>query len=140
MMRRHGWTVAFPEHAFATVDHIVPTSSQQPFLDVMAEEMMSALERNCRDAGIRLWAPDSDNQGIVHVISPGVGTHAAGHDHRVRRQSHLDARRPRRHRLRHWDVAGARRADVWCLALDPLKVRRVDVNGRLKIAASTPRT
>ena len=31
---------AFPERTFATVDHIVPTSSQQrPFLDVMAEEM-----------------------------------------------------------------------------------------------------
>ena len=32
MMRQHGWTVAFPERTFATVDHIVPTSSQKrPF-------------------------------------------------------------------------------------------------------------
>src|SRR5258707_316339 len=74
MMRQHGWTVAFPERTFATVDHIVPTRSQQrPFLDVMAEEMMGALERNCRDAGIKLWAPDSENQGIVHVIGPELG-------------------------------------------------------------------
>src|SRR5437868_4719663 len=54
MLRQHGWRVAFPDRTFATVDHIVPTSTQQrPFLDVMAEEMTTALERNCRDAGIR---------------------------------------------------------------------------------------
>src|SRR5476649_1720681 len=74
MMRQQGWTVAFPERTFATADHIVPTKSQKrPFLDMMAEEMMSALERNCRDAGINLWAPDNDNQGIVHVIGPELG-------------------------------------------------------------------
>jgi len=27
------------------------------------EEMMGSLKRNCRDAGIRLWAPDNENQG-----------------------------------------------------------------------------
>src|SRR5438477_654295 len=74
MLRQHGWRVAFPERTFATVDHIVPTSTQQrPFLDVMAEQMTAALERNCRDAGINLWAPDSEDQGIVHVIGPELG-------------------------------------------------------------------
>ena len=74
MMRQHGWAVAFPERTFATVDHIVPTSSQKrPFLDMMAEQMMSALEHNCLEAGIKLWAPDSENQGIVHVIGPELG-------------------------------------------------------------------
>src|SRR6476469_7278647 len=74
MLRQHGWRVAFPERTFATVDHIVPTRSQQrPFLDLMAEEMTSALERNCRDAGIRLWPPDNENQRIVHVIGPELG-------------------------------------------------------------------
>ena len=74
MLRQHGWGVAFPERTFATVDHIVPTLSQQrPFLDLMAEEMTSALERNCRAFGIKLWAPGSDNQGIVHVIGPELG-------------------------------------------------------------------
>ena len=58
MLRQHGWGVAVPERTFATVDHIVPTSSQtRPFLDVMAEEMTTALERNCREFGIQLWAP-----------------------------------------------------------------------------------
>jgi len=27
MLRQHGWRVAYPERTFATVDHIVPTSS-----------------------------------------------------------------------------------------------------------------
>src|SRR6476646_11111343 len=74
MLRQHGWKVAFPDRTFATADHIVPTKSQtRPFLDVMAEEMMGSLERNCRDAGIHLWAPGNDNQGIVHVIGPQLG-------------------------------------------------------------------
>src|SRR5207248_1155540 len=71
MLRQHGWRVAFPERTFATVDHIVPTSTQnRPFLDLVAEDMATALERNCRGAGIELWTPDSEEQGIVHVIGP----------------------------------------------------------------------
>ena len=55
MLRARGWAVRFPERTIGTVDHIVPTLDQRrPFLDVMAEDMLSALERNCRDAGIRL--------------------------------------------------------------------------------------
>src|SRR5437868_6546036 len=74
MLRQSGWRVAFPERTFATADHIVPTLSQRrPFLDVMAEEMMSSLERSCREFGINLWAPDNENQGIVHVIGPELG-------------------------------------------------------------------
>ena len=132
MMRQHGWTVAFPERTFATVDHIVPTSSQKrPFLDVMAEEMMTALERNCRDAGISLWAPDSDNQGIVHVIGPELGltqpgmTIACGDSH-TSTHGALGAIA--------FGIGTSQVRDVLtsqCLALDPLKVRRVDVNGRL---------
>ena len=47
MMRSRGLRVLFPNRTFATVDHIVPTLDQRrPFLDVMAEEMISSLERN----------------------------------------------------------------------------------------------
>src|SRR5471030_2193213 len=133
MMRQHGWTVAFPERTFATVDHIVPTSSQKrPFLDMMAEEMMTALERNCRDAGISLWAPDSDNQGIVHVIGPELGltqpgmTIACGDSH-TSTHGALGAIA--------FGIGTSQVRDVLtsqCLALDPLKVRRVDVTGRLR--------
>src|SRR5919197_6301444 len=59
MLRQHGWRVAFPDRTFATVDHIVPTVSvRRPFLDVMAEEMTAALEKNCREFGVRLAGPD----------------------------------------------------------------------------------
>ena len=38
MIRQHGWGVPFPQRTFATVDHIVPTSSQKrPFIDLTAE-------------------------------------------------------------------------------------------------------
>src|SRR5713226_2999286 len=74
MLRQHGWHVAFPERTFATVDHIVPTDERRrPFVDLVAEEMTTALERNCREFGIHLSGPDSREQGIVHVIGPELG-------------------------------------------------------------------
>ena len=104
---------ARPERTFATVDHIVPTLDQvRPFADAMAEDMMAALERNCREHGIPLFDLSSGAQGIVHVIGPGARADAAGHDDRLRRQPHLDARRVRRDRVRHRHVAGARRAGL----------------------------
>ena len=60
MLRQHGWKVAFPGRTFGTIDHIVPTDSKKrPFIDLMAEDMTAALERNCREAGIPLWTLDS---------------------------------------------------------------------------------
>jgi 3-isopropylmalate/(R)-2-methylmalate dehydratase large subunit len=51
-LRRRGWKVLMPERTFATVDHIVPTDDQlRPFRDSLAEEMMSAIEVNCRAMG-----------------------------------------------------------------------------------------
>jgi 3-isopropylmalate/(R)-2-methylmalate dehydratase large subunit len=132
MLRQHGWRVAFPERTFATIDHIVPTRSQQrPFLDVMAEEMTASLERNCRDAGIRLWSPDHENQGIVHVIGPELGltqpgmTIACGDSHTSTHGAFGAIA---------FGIGTSQVRDVLasqCLALDPLKVRRIEVTGRL---------
>src|SRR2546427_1492989 len=73
-LRQRGWKVARPDRTFATVDHIVPTRQRQrPFLDVMAEDMIASLERNCRDFGIPLYDIGDDRQGIVHVIGPELG-------------------------------------------------------------------
>ncbi len=132
MLRQHGWRVAFPERTFATVDHIVPTDSKRrPFLDLMAEEMTTALERNCREFGINLWSADSPDQGIVHVIGPQLGltqpgmTIACGDSHTSTHGAvgaiafGIGTSQVR-------DVLAAQ-----CLALEPLKVRRIDVNGRL---------
>src|SRR5213594_3492836 len=132
MLRQNQWRVAFPERTFATIDHIVPTiARQRPFLDVMAEEMSAALERNCRDFGVSLWAPDSRDQGIVHVIGPELGltqpgmTIACGDSH-TSTHGALGAIA--------FGIGTSQVRDVLasqCLALDPLKVRRIDVNGRL---------
>jgi 3-isopropylmalate/(R)-2-methylmalate dehydratase large subunit len=132
MLRQHQWSVRFPNRTFATIDHIVPTSTQRrPFLDVMAEEMASSLERNCRDAGIPLWTPDDEQQGIVHVIGPELGltqpgmTIACGDSH-TSTHGALGALA--------FGIGTSQVRDVLasqCLALDPLRVRRLDVNGRL---------
>jgi len=133
MLRQHGWRVAFPHRTFGTIDHIVPTSTQQrPFLDVMAEEMATSLERNCREHGIPLWTPDHENQGIVHVIGPELGltqpamTIACGDSH-TSTHGALGAIA--------FGIGTSQVRDVLasqCLALDPLMVRRVDVNGALR--------
>ena len=74
MIRELGVPVRFPKRTFATVDHIIPTDDQsRPFSDDLAEAMMTELERNCRDHGIRFFGPESGAQGIVHVIGPELG-------------------------------------------------------------------
>jgi len=135
MLRQQKWPVACPDRTFATVDHIVPTNTQQrPFLDVTAEEMTTALERNCREFGIQLFAPGgggADNQGIVHVIGPQLGltqpgmTIACGDSH-TSTHGALGAIA--------FGIGTSQVRDVLasqCLALDPLKVRRIEVVGRL---------
>src|SRR5829696_8077443 len=136
MIRQHGWRVAYPERTFATVDHIVPTSVQRrPFIDLTAEEMTSVLERNCREFGIELFAPGgggAEHQGIVHVIGPELGLTQPGMiiacgDSHTSTHGALGAIA--------FGIGTSQVRDVLasqCLALDPLRVRRIDVNGQLK--------
>jgi 3-isopropylmalate/(R)-2-methylmalate dehydratase large subunit len=132
-LRARGWRVRFPARTFATVDHIVPTREVgRPFLDVMAEEMMSALERNCRDFGISLYDLGHANQGIVHVIGPELGltqpgmTIACGDSH-TSTHGALGAVA--------FGIGTTQVRDVLasqCLAMEPLKVRRLTVTGALR--------
>ncbi len=132
MLRARGWTVRFPNRTIATVDHIVPTRDlRRPFVDVMAEDMLAALERNCRDAGVRLLDLHSGSQGIVHVIGPELGltqpgmTIACGDSH-TSTHGALGAVA--------FGIGTSQVRDVLasqCLALDPLKVRRISVSGTL---------
>jgi 3-isopropylmalate/(R)-2-methylmalate dehydratase large subunit len=74
MMREQGLTALCPERTFATVDHIIPTDTRRrPYADEQAEGMMSAIERNCREFGIRFFDAASGQQGIVHVLGPELG-------------------------------------------------------------------
>lgn len=74
MLRDRGLKVLHPELTLATVDHIIPTDNQaRPFKDALAEEMMSAIEKNCREFGVTLLNLNDKRQGIVHVVGPEQG-------------------------------------------------------------------
>lgn len=131
-LRARNWPVARPDRTFATTDHIIPTASRaRPFLDVMAEDMLSALETNCRDFGVPFWGLDSDRQGIVHVIGPELGltqpgmTIACGDSHTSTHGAFGSVA---------FGIGTSQVRDVLasqCLAMEPLKVRRIRVNGTL---------
>jgi len=131
-LRAHGWKVARPDRTFATTDHIIPTKSRQrPFLDVMAEDMLVSLERNVRDFGIRYAGLDDDRQGIVHVIGPELGltqpgmTIACGDSHTSTHGAFGAVA---------FGIGTSQVRDVLasqCLALEPIKVRRIRLTGHL---------
>ena len=131
-LRQRGWKVARPDRTFATVDHIVPTRQRQrPFLDVMAEDMISSLERNCRDFGIPLYDIGDERQGIVHVIGPELGltqpgmTIACGDSHTSTHGAFGAVA---------FGIGTSQVRDVLasqCMALEPLRVRRIRVTGEL---------
>ena len=102
-MKRRGLKVRRPRQMFGTPDHYVPTSGR-------------TIAR-CGDAGDR---PDDQPVRRKHALgrhpqfriarsAPGhcpcdrarTGHHAAGPDHRVQRQPHVDPWRAGRHRVRH---------------------------------------
>ena len=132
MLRRRGIGVACPERTYGTVDHIIPTLDQaRPFADDLAEQMMSAFERNCREFGIRTAGLNSDWQGIVHIIGPELGltqpgmTIACGDSHTSTHGAFGAVA---------FGIGTSQVRDVLasqCLAIDPLKVRRITVSGEL---------
>src|SRR6478672_4772045 len=135
MIRQQGWKVAFPERTFATVDHIVPTSVQRrPFIDLTAEEMTTVLERNCREYGIRLYAPGGDGgefQGIVHVIGPELGLTQPGMTI-VCGDSHTSTHGA--FGALAFGIGTSQVRDVLAsqsIAMSPMNVRRIEVTGAL---------
>jgi 3-isopropylmalate/(R)-2-methylmalate dehydratase large subunit len=132
MLRENGMDVAFRDRTFATVDHIVPTDlRQRPFLDKEAEELTQALERNVAQFGVEFFGLDSMNQGIVHVIGPQLGltqpgmTLACGDSHTSTHGAFGTLA---------FGIGTSQVRDVLAtqtLAMDKLKVRRINVNGVL---------
>ena len=79
MLKELGLSVRMPERTFATLDHIIPTTSQQrPYADPLAEEMAVHLIRNTKESGVPLFDIASGRQGIVHVIGPELGLSQPG--------------------------------------------------------------
>lgn len=132
MLRERGLKVLYPDRTVATVDHIVPTENQaRPFADVLAEEMIQALENNCKDYGVRFYNIGSGSQGIVHVIAPEQGltqpgmTIACGDSHTSTHGAFGAIA---------FGIGTSQVRDVLAsqtLALSKLKVRKIEVNGKL---------
>jgi 3-isopropylmalate/(R)-2-methylmalate dehydratase large subunit len=132
MLRERNLTVMYPDRTVATVDHIVPTENQaRPFADSLAEEMIQHLERNTKEHNIRFYNVGSGSQGIVHVIAPEQGltqpgmTIACGDSHTSTHGAFGAIS---------FGIGTSQVRDVLAsqtLALSKLKVRRVEVNGKL---------
>jgi 3-isopropylmalate/(R)-2-methylmalate dehydratase large subunit len=132
MLRARGWKVPFPSRTVATVDHIIPTTRlARPFADAQAEEMLTSLQKNCRDFGVPLHDLGTPEQGIVHVIGPELGltqpgmTIACGDSHTSTHGAFGALA---------FGIGTSQVRDVLasqCLAMDPMRLRRIDVTGRL---------
>jgi 3-isopropylmalate/(R)-2-methylmalate dehydratase large subunit len=132
MLRDRNLTVLHPERTLATVDHIIPTQNQaRPFVDLLAEDMMSAIEKNCKEFGVELLDLDDNRQGIVHVVGPEQGltqpglTMACGDSHTSTHGAFGAIA---------FGIGTSQVAYVLAtqtLAMMRPKVRRVEVNGKL---------
>src|ERR1700720_1118957 len=73
-LRAEGRKVRRPDLTFAVMDHSVSTTDRTLLiLDNDAKLQFDALEKNCREFGVRLFDMNSKNQGIVHIIGPELG-------------------------------------------------------------------
>ncbi|MFY7817410.1 MAG: 3-isopropylmalate dehydratase large subunit [Akkermansiaceae bacterium] len=132
MLRDLGLKVKFPSRTFATVDHIVPTINQDAPQDPLAAEMMEALQKNCEDFGVTYFDLRSGKQGIVHVVGPEQGitqpgtTIACGDSHTATHGAFGAIA---------FGIGTTQVRDVLAtqtMALEPLKVRRIEVTGQLR--------
>jgi 3-isopropylmalate/(R)-2-methylmalate dehydratase large subunit len=76
-LRARGLKLRRPDRTFATMDHAIPTriapSGKRALAVGPAAEQVSALQNNCDEFGVPLYAVDDERQGIVHVIGPELG-------------------------------------------------------------------
>jgi len=74
-LRLAGRRVRRTDLTFATIDHNVPTTTDERFVikDQIAAQQIATLRKNCDASGIPLFDIGSGRQGIVHVIGPELG-------------------------------------------------------------------
>src|SRR5258708_26822411 len=93
-LRAEGRKVRRPDLTFAVMDHSVPTTDRTlPIIDTDARLQFEALEKNCRESGVRLFDMHSKQQGIVHIIGPELGITQPGQTI-VSRHSHTSTHAP----------------------------------------------
>ena len=132
MLRDLKLKVLYPQRTFATVDHIIPTDTRtQPFADPLAQGMIDALKTACDEFGITYFDVRSGQQGIVHVVGPEQGltqpglTIACGDSHTSTHGAFGAIA---------FGIGTSQVRDVLAtqtLALGNMKVRRINVNGKL---------
>jgi 3-isopropylmalate/(R)-2-methylmalate dehydratase large subunit len=132
MLRDLNLKVAMPHRTFATVDHIVPTDQfAEPYSDPLAQAMMNELRKNCAQFGITFFDRGTGKQGIVHIVGPEQGitqpgtTIACGDSHTSTHGAFGAVA---------FGIGTTQIRDVLAtqtMALGELKVRRIEVNGKL---------
>jgi 3-isopropylmalate/(R)-2-methylmalate dehydratase large subunit len=134
MLRELNIKVAFPERTFATVDHIIPTEGdarKRPLADPMAEEMFQAIERNTKENGITFFNPETERQGVVHIVGPEQGvtqpgtTIACGDSHTATHGAFGAIA---------FGIGTSQVRDVLAtqtMSIAPFKVRKVEITGKL---------
>ncbi|NRA27216.1 MAG: 3-isopropylmalate dehydratase large subunit [Opitutales bacterium] len=132
MLRDLGISVKMPHRTFATVDHIVPTDEPgEPYSDPLADAMIKELRKNCEENSVTFFDTDTGKQGIVHIVGPEQGitqpgtTIACGDSHTSTHGAFGAIA---------FGIGTSQVRDVFAtqtIALSPLKVRRIEVNGEL---------
>ncbi len=133
MLRDLGLKVAFPHRTFATVDHIIPTNELvEPYADPLAQAMMDEIRKNCAEYGVTFFDRASGKQGVVHIVGPEQGitqpgtTIACGDSHTSTHGAFGAIA---------FGIGTSQVRDVLAtqtMALGALKVRRIEVNGKLR--------
>ena len=133
MVRDLGLKVVMPHRTFATVDHIVPTDQVvEPYRDTLAQTMMEELRKNCAEFSITFFDRATGKQGIVHIVGPEQGitqpgtTIACGDSHTSTHGAFGAIA---------FGIGTTQIRDVLAtqtMALGKLKVRRINVTGRLR--------
>ena len=133
MLRDRGLPVRYPQRTFATVDHIVPTNEAlEPYSDPLAQGMIEELRKNCEAHGITFFDTNTGRQGIVHIVGPEQGitqpgtTIACGDSHTSTHGAFGAIA---------FGIGTSQVRDVLAtqtIALNKLKVRRINVEGELR--------
>jgi len=132
MLRTLGLGVKYPKRTFATVDHIIPTTDRaEPYADSTAYEMLLHIRQNCVDNGITFFDVNTGKQGVIHIVMPEQGiiqpgmTVACGDSHTATHGAFGAIA---------FGIGTSQVRNVLAtqtLAFKKLKVRRINVNGKL---------
>ena len=109
-LRLAGRGVRRPDLTVATADHNVPTTDiDKPVADPISAKQLEVLVGQLRRVRHHLLPDGRRQPGHRPRHRARAGPHPAGHDHRLRRQPHLDPRRVRCAGLRHRHERGGAR-------------------------------